>query len=300
MEKLPEYSFRSQRETKWRITVKLFSKRNSHKTIIKIFQTWNEILSSPSLSTMLNIFCTKRSPSFIPRAWANSLLDRVVRITMMTSEVASSSLRFSPGLRPKVRAYASLFGENEGENYIGYLWGKSRVGTILCGKSQRNSKSFGQLWAILSFWGLQTEMSFFRERERKQKLVLRKISNRQRSPHAGSVYETNTTYSGRPTKKRGLNKYINCTETPGKSFLVGQNQYCFLVSCRMLHVFFSFRGKWVWIFFKICLLLFHTLIGTWPAAVFSACKMLMFYHRPRKSQTWSGHAVVTGSSTLTL
>ncbi len=35
---------------------------------------------------------------------ANSSLDKVVLMTMMTSLVASSSLRFSPGLRPKVSA----------------------------------------------------------------------------------------------------------------------------------------------------------------------------------------------------
>lgn len=45
--------------------------------------------------------------SVMPKALANSFLDRVVLMTMMTSLVTSSSFLFSPGLRPKVRAYAS-------------------------------------------------------------------------------------------------------------------------------------------------------------------------------------------------
>ena len=58
--------------------------------------SWKLILPSWSLSTMLNILVTKRSASFIPRAEANSFLLNVVLITMITSLVASSSLRFSP------------------------------------------------------------------------------------------------------------------------------------------------------------------------------------------------------------
>ena len=61
--------------------------------------SWKEILPSPSLSTMLNILWTKTSESFMPKALANSFLDKVVRITMITSLVTSSNFLFSPGFR---------------------------------------------------------------------------------------------------------------------------------------------------------------------------------------------------------
>jgi len=45
------------------------------------FQTWNDILPSPSLSTMLNIILTNTASAFIPNADANSAFDNDVLMT---------------------------------------------------------------------------------------------------------------------------------------------------------------------------------------------------------------------------
>nr|CAD7199333.1 unnamed protein product [Timema douglasi] len=73
-------------------------------------EEYDEIRPSPSLSTILNIFMTNTASDFIPKALANSLLERDVLMTVITSpSIPSSDLRrFSPGRRPNVRAYASL------------------------------------------------------------------------------------------------------------------------------------------------------------------------------------------------
>uniref|UniRef100_A0A6B0URL7 Putative secreted protein n=1 Tax=Ixodes ricinus TaxID=34613 RepID=A0A6B0URL7_IXORI len=66
--------------------------------------SWKLIRSSLSLSTQLNICLTNRESGFMPRASANSCLDRDVRMTMITSLPTSSNFRFSPGFNPNVRA----------------------------------------------------------------------------------------------------------------------------------------------------------------------------------------------------
>lgn len=82
--------------------------------------TWKEIRPSLSLSTILNIFFTNTASARIPSALANSLFDKEVRITVMTSPLSLSSdrRRLSPGRRPKVRAYASLKNCLKGEVFI--------------------------------------------------------------------------------------------------------------------------------------------------------------------------------------
>ena len=64
-------------------------------------------MPSPSLSTILNILRTKTLLGRIPIALANSFLVREVRITEITSSVASSSDFFlvsglSPGLEEEL------------------------------------------------------------------------------------------------------------------------------------------------------------------------------------------------------
>lgn len=48
------------------------------------FQTWNDILPSLSLSTMLNIILTNTASAFIPNADANSAFDNEVLMTTWT------------------------------------------------------------------------------------------------------------------------------------------------------------------------------------------------------------------------
>lgn len=59
----------------------VFTNRHDMNITKQQVQTWNDILPSLSLSTMLNIILTNTASAFIPNADANSAFDNEVLMT---------------------------------------------------------------------------------------------------------------------------------------------------------------------------------------------------------------------------
>lgn len=70
----------------------VFTNGNDINNMREHVQTWNDILPSLSLSTMLNIILTNTASAFIPNADANSAFDNEVRMTTCTIEKSKNQL----------------------------------------------------------------------------------------------------------------------------------------------------------------------------------------------------------------